>query len=73
MEIIFLSVIVNIIMIIRLLMVSFRGKAAFQILIASNIIGFFIYWYKYNFSIYLLLLTSLFVLFYTFIFKKLKQ
>lgn len=67
----FLSLAVNIIVIFRLITVSFRGKILFGILIGSNIGGFFIYWYKYEFSIYLLFSTLAFVLIYSYLLKKL--
>ncbi len=73
MGLMFLSLAVNIIVIFRLIAVSFRGKSLFGILIASNIVGFFIYWYKYGLSNYLLFSTLIFVIIYAYLLFKAKK
>lgn len=73
MGLVFVSLAVNTIVIFRLTTVRFRGKSLFGILIAANMGGFFMYWYKYGFSHDLLFTTLIFVIIYAYLLFKAKN
>jgi hypothetical protein len=70
MGILILSAVINILLIFRLFLMSYRGTSMFEILIISNVGGVFLYWYKYGFSLMLFFSAIFFSVLYLILWNK---